>query len=106
MGDELLEFAVFVIHEAEAFGVADFKAAKLVPPLVKSGLADAVATAEFGDGRTSLMFLEGEDDLFFGVACFHVELCAAFAANSQLIAFVSSCYETKEIGANGQRWHV
>lgn len=84
IGDELLEFAVFLFHEAEAFGVADFEPAEFMPPLVEGRLADAVAATEFRDGCASLMFFEGLDDLFFGVSCFHVECCAASAAHSQL----------------------
>lgn len=56
IGDELLELAVFVLHEAEPFGVADFEAAELVPPPVEGGLTDAVAAVEFGHGRAGLVF--------------------------------------------------
>ena len=84
IGDELFEFAVFLLHEAEAFGVGDFEAAEFMVPLVEGGLADAKAATEFGDGRASVVLFEGLNDLFFGVACFHVECCAAFAAHSQL----------------------
>ena len=59
-------------------------------PLVEGRLADAIPATEFGDGGAGLMFFEGLDDLFFGVSCFHVECCAAFAAHSQLSSGLKS----------------
>lgn len=67
---ELLEFAVFLFHEAEAFDLGDFEPAEFMSPLVKGGLTDAVAATEFGDGCTSLMFFEALEDLFFRVSGF------------------------------------
>ena len=32
---------------------------------------NTVSPAEFGDGCARLMLLEGLDDLFFGMSCFH-----------------------------------
>jgi hypothetical protein len=46
LGDELLEPAIFLLDEAEAFGLGDFEAAELVAPLVERGLTDAVAATE------------------------------------------------------------
>ena len=61
-----------------------------MPPLVEGGLTDTVPTAEIGDGSAGLMFFEELNDLFFGMSCFHGELCAAFAAHSQLIPGLKS----------------
>ncbi len=71
VGDELLEFVIFVLDQPEAFGFVDFQATELVAPLVEGGLADAVPPTEFGDGCASFMLFEDLDDLFFGMSCFH-----------------------------------
>lgn len=67
--DELLEFAVLIFQQPQPLGVADLEAAELLLPLIESGLADAVASANLGDrARAGLVFLEDLDDLFFGVS--------------------------------------
>jgi hypothetical protein len=53
VSDELLELAVFPIQETPPLGVTDFHTAKFLLPLVVGGLADAVAPAEFLNGRAS-----------------------------------------------------
>lgn len=65
---ELLELAVLVLQQAQPPGVADLQAAKLLPPLVRGGLANAVAAAKFFNARASLRFVENLDDLLFGVS--------------------------------------
>jgi len=69
----------------KASGLVDFEAAILLPPLVEGSLTDAVPPTEFGNGRTGLVFSEDLEICSSVCRVFMVELCAAFAADSQLI---------------------
>jgi len=68
ISDKLLELAVLFLQQPQPFGIADLQAAELLLPLVKGGLADAVASANLSGGRAGLGFLEDSDDLFFGMS--------------------------------------
>ena len=68
-GQQSLELGVLGLQYT-ALGLGDQHAAERGAPLVRSGIAEATASAQFLDRRASLGLPQQSDDLFFDVSAF------------------------------------